>query len=322
MIARTRRKIARFPTPASGLALAIASLGLCADSALGSGTTLQYTGAALAAALLLSVLVKFLLNPVTLWQELAHPVIGSVIPTFAMALMVLSRSVADLSAVAGAQLWMAAVAMHLAFLTLFLIHRLRQFDLQQMLPSWFVPPVGLVVAALTCPNSGLVPVAEALMYFGIFSYFLLLPLMLYRLIFGTAIADGAKPTVAILAAPPSLCLAGYLNLVEQPSLLLVLTLLGIAVVMTLVIYLAFWDLLRLPFSPGYAAFTFPMVISATALFKVSGYIATLPLEASVALQFELAARVELAIAMLVVGYVALRYLHHYLPRPLIRGGNI
>jgi tellurite resistance protein TehA-like permease len=35
-------------------------------------------------------------------------------------------------------------------------------------------------------------------------------------------------------------------------------LLGIAVLMTGIIYLAFIKLLRLPFSPGYAAFTFPL----------------------------------------------------------------
>ena len=51
-------------------------------------------------------------------------------------------------------------------------------------------------------------------------------------------------------------------------MLLVAVLLGIAVLMTGIIYLAFIKLLRLPFSPGYAAFTFPLVIGATALFKV------------------------------------------------------
>ncbi|MCW1889915.1 hypothetical protein OK016_13235 [Vibrio chagasii] len=33
--------------------------------------------------------------------------------------------------------------------------------------------------------------------------------------------------------------------------------------------MAFFKLLRLPFSPGYAAFTFPIVIGATALFKIA-----------------------------------------------------
>jgi len=79
-------------------------------------------------------------------------------------------------------------------------------------------------------------------------YGLMLPLMLYRLIFSHEVPDAAKPTIAILAAPASLSLAGYLTVSQDPSLLLVAVLLGIAVLMTGIIYLAFIKLLRLPFS--------------------------------------------------------------------------
>jgi len=78
-------------------------------------------------------------------------------------------------------------------------------------------------------------------------YGLMLPLMLYRLIFSHEVPDAAKPTIAILAAPASLSLAGYLTVSQDPSLLLVAVLLGIAVLMTGIIYLAFIKLLRLPF---------------------------------------------------------------------------
>ena len=46
--------------------------------------------------------------------------------------------------------------------------------------------------------------------------------------------------------------------------------------MTLAIYFCFWKLLRLQFSPGYAAFTFPMAIGATALYKVSNLVNSIP----------------------------------------------
>jgi tellurite resistance protein TehA-like permease len=39
--------------------------------------------------------------------------------------------------------------------------------------------------------------------------------------------------------------------------------------LTAIVYVAFTRLLVLPFSPGYAAYTFPMAIGATALFKAS-----------------------------------------------------
>ena len=144
-------------------------------------------------------------------------------------------------------------------------------------------------------------------------YGLMLPLMLYRLIFSHEVPDAAKPTIAILAAPASLSLAGYLTVSQDPSLLLVAVLLGIAVLMTGIIYLAFIKLLRLPFSPGYAAFTFPLVIGATALFKVGQLLSQWPEAVDYVAQINQLAYLELGAATLIVGYVVLRYLMFFLP---------
>ncbi|WP_218586917.1 hypothetical protein [Iodobacter fluviatilis] len=74
-----------------------------------------------------------------------------------------------------------------------------------------------------------------------------------------------------------------------------------------IIYLAFFKLLILPFSPGYAAFTFPLVIGATALFKVSHLLGQWEFAAAYVNQIQWLAQFELGIATVVVGYVALRY---------------
>jgi len=306
-----KEKLASYPTPSAGLALGIASLGWCWENVLPLGGMAQLTGALIAAVMIALVFAKFATHPKVLWNELAHPVIGSVIPTSAMATMVISASLSKFNPAGGALLWYAAVAAHVLFLIVFVANRAKRFELQHMVPSWFVPPVGLVVAVLTVPNEAAMGLADALLMFGIGCYFVMLPMMLYRLIFAENIADAAKPTIAIMAAPPSLCLAGYLSFVEQPQLLLTLVLLGVAGLMTVLIYMAFWRLLRLPFSPGYAAFTFPMVISATALFKASDYVANAGLPLELASQLRTGAMIELAGATLVVGYVALRYLTHF-----------
>ncbi|MGL5156595.1 MAG: TDT family transporter, partial [Aeromonas veronii] len=158
------------------------------------------------------------------------------------------------------------------------------------------------------------PLANGLLWFGIICYGLMLPLMLYRLIFSHEVPDAAKPTIAILAAPASLSLAGYLTVSQEPSLLLVAVLLGIAILMTGIIYLAFIKLLRLPFSPGYAAFTFPLVIGATALFKVAHLVEGFAQGSHYVEQIRLLAHFELGVATVVVGYVALRYLMFFLPQ--------
>lgn len=313
MMALTRQQLAAAPTPMAGLALGIASLGWSCENLGGLNGWAQLSGAGMGAMLLLILSAKFLFYPKLLWQDLAHPVVGSVVPTFAMATMVVARALLPWLPQTAEIVWLAAVVLHLLFLTAFCVHRARAFELHHMVPSWFVPPVGIIVAAVACPNAQMQPLAQALLWFGMVCYALMLPLMLYRLIFSHEVPDAAKPTIAILAAPASLSLAGYLTVIDSPSPVLVALLFGIAVLMTGIIWLAFFKLLRLPFSPGYAAFTFPMVIGATALFKLSHLMATTGLPMNYVAQVHALATVELMVAVLIVGYVALRYLLFFLP---------
>ena len=140
----------------------------------------------------------------------------------------------------------------------------------------------------------------------------MLPLMVYRLVFRSEVPDAAKPTIAIMAAPASLSLAGYLTVVKEPSLLVCAVLLGIALLMTLFTYIALFHLMRLPFTPGYAAFTFPMAIGATALYKMAHLVAGFPQATQYAEQLRMLATGEAIIAVLVIAYVSIRFCHHYL----------
>lgn len=299
------------PTPLAGLALGIASLGLGLENALPLHSAGQTLGAMTALVLLVAISSKFLLHPGLLREELRHPVLGSVMPTFAMALMLVSHSLGRWHAGLGEALWLAAVILHITLMLAFLYYRLRSFELHQMVPSWFVPFVGVILAAVTVPDGKYGSFAYMLLVFGMFNYAVLLPVMLYRLMFSREVADAAKPTIAIMAAPASLSLIGYLNLSEDPSLLLCSVLLGIAILMTFVIYLAFFKLLRLPFSPGFASYTFPMAVGATALYKVSERLAAWPEAADYAVQLGTLAIVEMVIASLIVIYVCLRYFIYY-----------
>lgn len=303
------QRLRGLPTPMAGLALGVASLGWCLENALPLQGWGQIAGALMASFLLALLVLRFALHFDTLKADLKHPVAGSIVPTFAMALMVISRAALDLLPRFAVGLWCAAVVVHLAALAAFVWWRWRDPGMEKMVPSWFVPPVGLIVADVSFPGvPALLPVAEALLFVGLASYAVLLPLMLYRLFFLPPVAQAAKPTIAIMAAPASLSLAGLLTIHPEPNLLLTALLFGIAVLMTAAIYFAFWHLLRLQFSPGYAAFTFPMAIGATALYKLSALVGRWPEGAAYAGQLRLLAHVELAVAAAVIAYVLVLYL--------------
>ncbi|PMG40193.1 TDT family transporter [Shewanella sp. 10N.286.52.B9] len=315
MINIAKAKLMTAPTPMAGLALAIASLGWCWENLADFQGYGQWGSAAIASLLLLVLTLKFLLLSHTLKADLAHPVVGSVVPTFAMATMVVSNSVGHFYPQVGDALWLFAVGLHIVFLISFLYHRAKAFELHHMVPSWFVPPVGIIVADVSFSgNPQLTLIAHIALVFGMLAYALMLPVMIYRLIFTHEVPDAAKPTMAILAAPASLSLAGYLTVTATPSPIIIALLFGIAVLMTSIIYLAFFKLLTLPFSPGYAAFTFPMVIGATALFKMISWMQSINMAEQYIQQVRLLAIIELSIATVVVVYVAACYLHFYQPR--------
>ena len=299
------------PTPIGGLALGIASLGIGLENALPLHSLGQMLGALVSLLLVGLVLAKFLFYPGLFREDLRHPVAGSILPTLAMAMMLQSKSLSLISPSAAEALWLCAVGLHLVLLLAFTFFRAREFRLHHMVPSWFVPFVGISLAALTVPGPHYHAAAYSLMFFGLASYALMLPVMSYRLIFSREIADPFKPTIAIMAAPASLSLVSYLTLEPNPSLLLCSLLLGIAVLMTSIVYMAFFKLLRLPFSPAFAAYTFPMAVGAAALYKVAERLNDYPAVAAYSAQIKALAVFELVVATLVVLYVCFRFLTYY-----------
>lgn len=318
MIKATKAKVMGAPTPMAGLALGIASLGWCWENFAPLHGYGQLLGAVIASVLLVVLAVKFLFHGHLLGQDLAHPVVGSVVPTFAMATMVVSNSLGHFYPMLGDMLWLAAVGLHIIFLVSFVYHRAKEFELHHMVPSWFVPPVGIIVADVSFSgNPDLLFIANGTLIFGMLAYAVMLPMMIYRFMFTHQVPDAAKPTLAIMAAPASLSLAGYLTVVSQPSPVIVGLLFGIGVLMTAIIYLAFFKLLRLPFSPYYAAFTFPMAIGATALFKLANWMQTSGLDSQYVHQIHTLAGFELIVATGVIAYVAIRYFNFYQPHKVI-----
>lgn len=313
MITKITKRLSEVPTALAGLSLGIASLGWCWESALNFQGKAQMSGAVVASVLLITILLKFIFNPTLLKKDLAHHVSGSVIPTFAMAAMVVANNINNTNHQVALLLWLSAIILHLSFLVVFVYYRVKDFKFEHVLPSWFIPPVGIVVAVVSFPGGELIMLANTLLIFGLLAYAVLLPTMLYRYFLHNKIVDDERPTIAVFAAPASLSLAGYLTLTEDPSLYIVIILGVVALIMTLFIYYSFNRLLRLPFSPAYSAFTFPLVISATAMFKTSEYLLVSGHHIQLVELVSLLAHIELIVATSMVAYVSIRYLIHFNP---------
>ena len=309
--------IKNYPTPISGL-----TLGMCGIAAywyaITAGNTFGYTiiitVGILSLALLVPLLLKFVRYPTELYNALRHPTIGSVVPTFAMTIMLLSHTLKLINMTSAWSIWLFAVIIHILFLFAFTYQRCRHADLNHMVPSWFVPPIGIVVACITIPSYHFMLLAKILLGFGLIAYIIMLPLMLYRMCLGGYIEDARKPTLAVFAAPASLTLTGYLSLIAHPNPFLVIMLFTLSFIMAISVYLMLIHMLRLPFSPAYSSFTFPLAISATATYKMSLWTRHMALFHSYSDGLLVFAIVEGAIASIIIIYVLYLYLFHHFPK--------
>lgn len=92
----------------------------------------------------------------------------------------------------------------------------------------------------------------------------MLPSIFHKVAVHRSVPEPLLPTIAIFAAPASLCLAGYLRSLDSKDLLLVSVLFGLSLASYLAVLLFLPKMLKLKFYPGCLAFTFPRVISAIA----------------------------------------------------------
>lgn len=234
-------------------------------------------------------------------QDLRNPVLASVAPTFTMGIMVMASMLATHQKLVtfATSLWFFAIALQFVLIGYFTYRFVikQAVSLQEVYPSWFILYVGLGIVPVTAGT--FFPAFTQTLFWVVFAcYLILLPILLLRL-YAHPIVEGAKPLITILAAPGSLCLTGYLQAFEQPNMLFVAALLIVSQLLYVVVLLQLPKLLRIPFYPSYAAFTFPLVICATALFTTVNVL-HFPF-------LQWLASIELIIASGIVIYVLIRY---------------
>ncbi len=301
-------KFSKIPAPLAGLGLGLACLG---SASINFNVLWGNILGGLAALVLIIFLLKIVMSFSTFRDDLKHPVNSSIVPTFSMGMMIIATYMGRINLMIGHVMWLVAIVLHGIFLINFLYVLLKDLDFQNFVPSYFIPPVGIVVACVSGKMFNTPILCEFIFYFGFISYMIILPMMIFRLLKGD-IPSPKIPTLAILTAPASLCLAGYLSLNTNLNPILIYILVPLSFTMTIIVYILLFKLLRIPFTPGYSAYTFPLAISAVAMLKFAGYLATSG--SNWADYVEFFGIIELVIATLIILYVGIRYVDFYLIR--------
>lgn len=309
--------INQYPTPAAGLALGFSTLlriwSLFEIPTIATNILL-IIAFVVALTLISPILIRFCSHPNMLYNELKDPAVGSVAPTLTLTLMVLAYFISKISTVVGSIVWIVAIVIHFLFLLTFAYQRIktRQCFQSYILPSWFVPTSGMIVACITQPSSVFRTLSEIIFIFGTVCYIILMPLVLYRLCLGIPLKEERKATLAILTAPSNLILAGAIILYPHTNPLFAVGLFGISCLTSLSVYVMLVTLLRMPFTPSYAAFTFPLAVTAAATLDFSHWLLKFIPLAPYSNDIHILGVVQLVIASLIVIYVSVHFIRFFI----------
>lgn len=115
----------------------------------------------------------------------------------------------------------------------------------------------------------------------------------------------------VFSAPISLLLAGYMSSFTEKNIFIIYLLVIISMGFYLYSMIMMTKLLKLKFYPTISAFTFPLVISATALKLFTAFIGKQGGNTSILL---IVVKIEEIIALVIVLYVLVRYLKFILKK--------
>lgn len=295
------------PIPMCGLVLAILSIGnLYTAYHLPILTSIFGT---IGVILMCLILAKIIFVFEHTRHDLKNPIIASTSPTFSMGFMVLCTYLVRWFPEQPIinYLWLFAIVIQFLLVIYFTYYFLIASDvtMEHVYPSWFVVYCGLGIVPVTCANF-YPEVGRVLFWLALLFYFILLPVIIYRVFIHRKFEEHTMPLVTILAAPGSLCLAGYLSAFPHSHIVLVTLLTIVSQLLYLFVIFRLPVMLKGAFYPSYAAFTFPLVICAVALTKAYQYYLQV---GHTFIWMHYLAVIETVIASVIVVYVLIKYIH-------------
>lgn len=292
----------KLPLPAAGVMLGCAALGNLLQS---YSENIRLVFGAISAVICILLILKLVIYPSTFKEDMKNPIMASISGTFSMGLMLLAGYLKPYVGNSAVYLWYFAILLHAVLIVYFTFKFVFKLDIKKVFTSWFIVYVGIVVASVNAPAFGKTSLGTGLFWFGFVTFVLLLVLISYRYIKYKEIPEPARPLFCIFTAPASLCLAGYIQSVDVKSKSFIIALAIVASIIYVMVLINLPKFLKLKFYPSYAAFTFPMVISAIAMKNTMACL--IKMESPVpALKYIVL--VETIIAAVLVVYALIRYI--------------
>ena len=256
--------------------------------------------------ILLLYIIKIVKFPKTCLKEYQTVVPCSLYAAFTMITMILGSYYFDYIPALGKGLWAAAICIHAVHILIFTYRNvIAKRDINTFVPSWFVTYNGIMVSCVVGGAMNAAGVLKYIVYYGIAIYFIIVPIMIWRLL-KVEVKAPVYHTMAVLLAPCSLCVVSYLNVIPNPNAALLYVLYGCVLASLLFIIIKLAKFFSFPFAPGFAGMTFPMAIGIVASTKMAGYLTGAGQEALAGVVKQISG-IQIYLTTMIIGYVLLNF---------------
>lgn len=260
-----------------------------------------------ATVILLLYIVKLIKYTEVCKKEYMTVVPCSLYAGFSMVMMILGSYYFDYVPAFGKGMWMAGLIIHAVHILVFTWRNVvKKRDINTFVPSWFVTYNGIMVSCVTGGAMNAGNILKIVVYYGIAIYFVLIPIMVWRLL-KVEVKPPVYHTMAVVLAPCSLCVVSYLNVIQSPNQTVVYLLYLCVLASLLFILVKLPKFFSFSFVPGFAGMTFPMAIGVVATNKMSGYFAGIGKESLASITGQLAG-IQIYLTTMIVGFVLLNFL--------------
>jgi exfoliative toxin A/B len=215
---------------------------------------------------------KIILYFDTFKKEYNNTILSSLYAGFTMILMILGSYYFEFNKLFGKSIWMGSIILHALHILIFTYKNvLKGIKKENFIPSWFVTYNGIMTSTVAGTVMNEPALGKIIVYYGIVVFFIIIPFIVIK-IKKEGIIEAFIHTQAILLAPSSLCLVGYLNFIENFNPVIVYILYIIIFLTLLFVIYMIPKFFSYKFTPGFAGLTFPMAIGVMASIKMSSFL--------------------------------------------------
>ncbi|MDO5145706.1 MAG: TDT family transporter [Eubacteriales bacterium] len=257
--------------------------------------------------LIVCYMIKIIKYPRTCLAEYRQVVPCSLYAAFPMILMILGSYYYDYVPVAGKAVWLGAICMDVLHILIFTYRNvIKERQIDTFVPCWYVTYNGIMVSCSVGGAMNMPGLLWCIVCYGIVIYFVILPFMIRRLC-TVEMKPPVYHTMAVVLAPCSLCVVGYLNVAEHPRAALVYLLYGCVLASLLFVLIKLPAFFSFSFVPGFSGMTFPMAIGIVATNRMTTFLAEQGQEEFSRITAQISG-IQIYVTTMIIGYVLLNLL--------------